>query len=167
MCCQAMRAGPLNEQMREALEEARVKMGLEKEHADKVIAGLAHQQALSAVAVCPCKALPSCLSAYLACVGCAWPLLLRAYNKDHLSLFLACVFYGTGPIRNTDRLVCSALLSRPCEFEVELQQHSGSVLGWPARHVTQRQGGDLCASHLPVWLDCSSLCGCCLQACVA
>ena len=49
-----MRAGPLNDQMREALEEARTKMGLEKEHADKVIAGLATQQASSAVAVrCP------------------------------------------------------------------------------------------------------------------
>ena len=46
-----MRAGPLNDQMREALEEARTKMGLEKEHADKVIAGLATQQASSAVAV--------------------------------------------------------------------------------------------------------------------
>ena len=92
-----MRAGPLNDQMREALEEARVKMGLEKEHADKVIAGLATQQASSAVAVCPRKASLSCLSAHLACVECVWPLLLPTYSKDHeIILFYACVLDKAG-----------------------------------------------------------------------
>ena len=50
---QALRAGPPNEQMLNALEETRQKMGLSAEQSQKIIRQATSQQAASALAVRP------------------------------------------------------------------------------------------------------------------